>query len=248
MWLILSQWVWNLRLELGQLLHRTAMRTTEFASAVVSTEPTCSSPLAATASYGPPTFAKTWKQGRMSGQDFIPQPDGTLRCPAGTPLYPQERRPERDGTVRVVYAARISHCRACLLREQCQWHGNSTKKPRRVSAVLHPLIEPPKLAQVPQAALASGPILWGDWPRRSPRRQLVKLLRQQRVEIRSAQPSPSAQPPPAQPLSRAQLAHYRLSWKERLARNAAASTSPCVSITLFGVPDAFAEAIGLKTR
>jgi hypothetical protein len=35
--------------------------------------------------------------------------------------------------------------------------------------------------------------------------------------------------------------------RQRLARNAAASVSPSVSITLFGIPDAFAEAIGLKT-
>ena len=32
-WLILAQWIWNLRLELGHALHPTAMRTTEFAPA-----------------------------------------------------------------------------------------------------------------------------------------------------------------------------------------------------------------------
>lgn len=246
-WLILSPWVWNLRLELGHRLHPTPMRTTQFASAAVSAEPASLSPLTSMASYGPPTFAKTWKQGRMEGQDFTPQPDGTLRCPVGNPLYPQERRPERDGTLRVVYAARIGHCRPCPLREQCQWHGRSTKKPRRVSAVLHPLIETPKLDEVPQAGLATSPIVWGDWPRRSHRRELVKLLRNQCVDVRPTETSPPAQPPPARPLSRAQRAHYRLSWTQRLARNAAPSASPSVSITLFGVPDAFAEAIGLKT-
>src|SRR2546421_6600037 len=40
---------------------------------------------------------------------------------------------------------------------------------------------------------------------------------------------------------------FRLSWAERLARNAASSASPSVSITLFGIPEAFAEAIGLST-
>lgn len=34
-WQILSQWIWNLRLELGHRLHPTAMRTTEFAKAEV---------------------------------------------------------------------------------------------------------------------------------------------------------------------------------------------------------------------
>ena len=109
------------------------MRTTEFASAAPSSQCASQLSLASTPSYGPPTEAPTWKQGWLEGQDFVPQPDGTLRCPADHPLYPQERRPERDGTLRVVYAARIGHCRACPLREHCQWHGTSSKKPRRKS-------------------------------------------------------------------------------------------------------------------
>jgi hypothetical protein len=32
-WLILAQWIWNLRLELGHALHPSPMRTTEFAPA-----------------------------------------------------------------------------------------------------------------------------------------------------------------------------------------------------------------------
>lgn len=246
-WQLLSQWIWNLRLELGHALHPSPMRTTEFASATPSSQGASQLSLASTPSYGPPSFAKTWKQGWLEGQDFVPQPDGTLRCPADHPLYPQERRPERDGTLRVVYAARIGHCRACPLREHCQWHGTSTKKPRRVSAVLHPQSSAPKLDDPPQMPLATCPILWGDWQRRSHRRELVKLLRHQRVDIRLAQTSPPAHPPPERPLSRAQRAHGRLSWAERLARNAASSASPGVSITLFGIPGAFAEAIGLKT-
>jgi hypothetical protein len=246
-WQILSQWVWNLRLELGHRFHPTAMRMTEFAKAAVSEESASPLPLASSPEYGPPTFATTWKQGRLEGQDFVPQADGTLRCPAGHPLYPQERRPERDGTVRVVYAARIGHCRPCPLRQQCQWHGTSTKKPRRVSAVLHPLLEASKLKESPKARLAPCPILWGDWERRRHRRELVKLLRHQHVDIRWAATSPSAQSPPVRPLSRAQRAHWRLSWAERLARNAAGAGSPSVSITLFAVPDAFAASLGLQT-
>ncbi len=41
--------------------------------------------------------------------------------------------PPRDGSVRVLYAARVGHCRACPLREQCQGYGTATKKPRRKS-------------------------------------------------------------------------------------------------------------------
>jgi hypothetical protein len=247
-WQILSQWIWNLRLELGHALHPTPMRTTEFASAAPSSPDPSPLAQAATPCYGPPTFAKTWKQGRLAGQDFVPQPDGTLRCPADHPLYPQERRPERNGTLRVVYAARIGHCRACPLREHCQWHGTSTKKPRRVSAVLQPASEVPKLAQAPQSLAAPYPILWGDWPRRFHRREVVNLLRTQRVEVRADEGSLSAPPATPRPLSRAQRAHYRLSWAERLVRNAASAASPCVSITLFGIPETFAAAVGLSTH
>ena len=126
---ILCQWVWNLRLRLGHALHPTAMRLTEFAPATVSAEPISVVPSAPSPSYGPPDFATTWKRDHLEGLDFVLQPDGTLRCPADHPLYPQERRPERDGTLRVVYAARIGDCRSCLLRERCQWHGASTKHP-----------------------------------------------------------------------------------------------------------------------
>jgi len=46
--------------------------------------------------------------GGFPADAFTPQPDGTLRCPARRPLYAQERRPERDVSVR----ARVGHCRA----------------------------------------------------------------------------------------------------------------------------------------
>ena len=44
-----------------------------------------------------------------------------------------------DGSLRVVYSASIRSCRPCPLREQCQWLGKATTKPRQVSVLLHPL-------------------------------------------------------------------------------------------------------------
>ncbi len=90
--------------------------------------------------YGPPDVALLWKRGRFSGRDFAPQPDGTLRCPAGQTLRAHERRKEGDGSLRVVYGASIHSCRSCPLREQCQWNGKATNKPRQVSVLLHPLV------------------------------------------------------------------------------------------------------------
>lgn len=239
--------IWNLRLELGHQLHPTAMRLTEFAEASSPPpENTSVSPPAAP-KYGPPTFAKTWKRDRLEGHDFAPQPDGTLRCPADHPLYPQERRPERDGTLRVVYAARIGHCRPCPLREQCQWHGTATKKPRRVSAVLSPLSAASALPTRVESLSACKPLLWGDWGRRAHRRECIQLLRSQRVDVRVEPPGHAKPAIEPSPLSRAYRAHWRLSWAQRLARNARAPTASPVTIMLFGVPPGFAAFLGLST-
>jgi DDE family transposase len=141
-WCLVSQWVWNLRLEVGHEIEPAPVRTTAFAAAIPSQHEQAaarppSSPRAA--GYGPPTAATSWKTGRFTGAAFPLQPDGTLQCPAGQSLRVQQRRRERDGSLRVVYAASIRHCRACPLRQQCQWNGSATAKPRQVSVLLHPL-------------------------------------------------------------------------------------------------------------
>jgi hypothetical protein len=181
--------------------------------------------------YGPPTTATSWKTGRFSGQDFPLQPDGTLRCPAGQQLRVQERRQEADGSLRVVYAASIRSCRPCPLREQCQWNGSATAKPRQVSMLLHPL------------RVGPAPPLWRDWSRRQHRRACIQLVQHQHLAV-------SLSPPATSPrtadviLSRAQRAHSRLSWAVRLARNARPPTAEQVTIKLFAIPAGFATSLG----
>jgi len=228
-WCIVSQWVWNLRLELGHQLEPTPLRTTELAPA--QAEANAQRPV--TCGYGKPTGAAPWKAGRFSGQDFALQPDGTLRCPANQKLSVHERRKEADGSLRVVYAASIRSCRPCPLREQCQWNGGATAKPRQVSVLLHPLV------------VGSEPIQWRDWSRRSHRRACIQLVRYQCVKVEVEPPTTALLTGPPAPLSRAQRAHYRLSWEERLARNARVSTSGQVTIRLFGIPETFAASLGL---
>jgi len=232
-WQCVSQWIWNLRLELGHQLHPDPLRTTEFA-------PACSFPHKDSVNvpsppqgYGLPEVALPWKAGRFSGRDFALQPDGTLRCPAGQSLVVHERRPEADGSLRVVYAASIRSCRPCSLREQCQWQGRATKKPRQVSVLLHPLV------------VGLAPLLWHDWSRRRYRRACVQLLRSQRVDVQHAHDREirAALSPPT--LSRAQRAHYRLSFAERFARNVWVSSASRPIITLFGVPETFSGFLGL---
>jgi len=230
-WCIVSQWVWNLRLELGHQLELTSVRTTEFAPAV--SEAKEQQPGAA--GYGKPAVAAPWKAGRFSGQDFALQPDGTLRCPANQKLSAHEWRKEADGRLRVVYAASIRSCRPCPLREQCQWNGAATAKPRQVSLLLHPL------------QVSSAPLLWRDWSRRVHRRACLQLVRHQRIEVSLSPPTAAAPPTADVILSRAQRAHSRLCWAERLARNERVPTANQVTISLFGVPETFASSLGLAT-
>jgi hypothetical protein len=251
---ILAQWVWNLRLELGRLLSSTELRTTEFAPACEAEAPSTNEPEPAKALmpaviYGPPQWARRSFTHGFPGSAFASQPDGTLRCPANHPLYLQERRLERDGSLRVLYAARIVHCRSCPLRAQCQ-ESSTTLKPRRVSAVLWPLdpsslsaSPPPEVVPHPQPL---APVLWRDWPRCSIRRSWLKVVRSQTVRIANSI-SPDASPAPAQiapPLTRAKRAHWCLSWEERFARNARPSDAPRLVFTLHGLPAAFARAFG----
>jgi len=232
-WQIICQWIWNLRLEVGHHLLADPVRTTSIASA----HPAELAPVANSASppqgYGPTEVASSWKVGRFTGRDFAFQPDGTLCCPAGQKLIAHERRREADGSLRVVYAASIGSCRPCPLRVQCQWLGKETAKPRQVSVLLHPL------------QIGSAPLLWRDWSRRRYRRACMHLLRDQRLEIEVLSAPSTAPPVPAPSLSRAQRAHYRLSFPERLARNARGPTTDHVTLSLFGVPEALADWLGL---
>jgi len=227
-WQIGCQWVWNLRLELGHHLSPEPLRTTEFASARPVANET-------QAGYGSPQAAVAWKAGRFTGESFPLQSDGTLRCPAGKVLHSTEQRPEADGSLRLVYAARIVDCRTCRLREQCQWHGKKTTKPRRVSLIF------------PRLRVGSAPVLWRDWSRRQHRRACMQLLRRQRVEVQHGQDSETRAASLPSTLSRAQRAHSRLSFAERFARNARASSSGRLTITLFGMPEAFSASLGFST-
>jgi hypothetical protein len=244
-WQIISQWMWNLRLELGHRLHPMPMRTTEFAPAQAPSDHAPRPTEPAPVTYGQPQWARPSFTGGFPGAAFVLQPDGTLRCPAHHPLYPQERRPERDGSVRLLYAARIGHCRPCPLRSQCQ-ESSFTTKPRRVSAVLWPIDGPPPPPGVPSALPpASHPILWGDWSRCQTRCKWIDLRRTQTVTITPLSAASPADTAKANPLTRRQRAHWRLSWSERLARNACSKLSPQIKLHLFGIPSAFATFLGL---
>jgi hypothetical protein len=172
-----------------------------------------------------------------------------LLCPANHPLYPQERRPERNGSLRVLYAASIGHCRACPLRAQCQ-ESSTAIKPRRVSAVLWPLDPSPSPVSILPETVSQpqplAPVLWKDWPRCGIRRAWLKVIRSQTMCLESSSPlSPSRGSCATEKIViRAERAHWRLSWSQRLARNARPSNVPRLVVTLHGLPAIFASSFG----
>ena len=268
-WQILCQWIWNLRLELGQRASASSMRLTDMAYSQVSAPPPDGDPPASETpssgsdppasktpasggeflSYGPPQWARLSYTKGFAGSDFTPQPDGTLRCPAGQALYAQERRQERNGSLRVLYAGRLASCRPCPLRAHCQENSAHTIHPRRVSAVFWPRAPTASKSDAPTPAPPppSRPVLWADWERCQIRRRWVHLLQTQTVLIAFVPAKSVAQKarqdPPVH--TRAQRAHWRLSWEERLARNARPPTAPSLEITLHGLPMTFAQSLGL---
>jgi len=297
-WQILSQWVWNLRIELGHQLHPTAMRTTHTnllserqsssesmsridslriaplnadryqlapptqaeevppqAEGVPPLMPLALQPFA----YGPPTFARPLHPERFAAKDFLPQPDGTLLCPDKQHLRVRARKQETNGVLRILYAAPKRICQACPLRAACLREGNQSSSGRHVSLIYHPLDaasvaaltpSPPAPMWVPSLPVQPGPfaLVWRDWGRSCTRREWMALLRTQTVTITVlALPQEACRDPTSRVVTRSERKHWRLSWQERLARNASAELTPRVRLHLFGIPTALATSVGLPS-
>jgi hypothetical protein len=76
-----------------------------------------------------------------------------------------------------------------------------------------------------------------DWSRREHRRACMQLVRHQRIEVSLSPPAAASSGTAADViLSRAELAHSRLSWQERLARNARPPTAGHVTIKQIAHP------------
>ena len=92
-WQIACQWVWNLRLSLGQTMQGGKVREIEWAppkespAVFVAEEPSSEE-------YRPWQWASAFGRatGRFGAEDFVLQEDGKLRCPAGASLWLSEVR------------------------------------------------------------------------------------------------------------------------------------------------------------
>ncbi len=270
-WQIVSQWVWNTRLELGLAQQEVDLRRTQWSDAILAPS---ASPAGGVSdvrglaeqpetalgmTYGPPEVARDWGRasGRLAGHAFEMVDNGTLRCPAGKILRPQERRKEADGSLRVVYRARTEDCRTCPLVRDCLGPHASGDQPRRVSTVRRRVVQtasgrggPARMHESTPADGSPGEhaVVWCDLPAARIRRTYSAPLRQQQVMIvvlpgvRGARRDVAA--PPL--WTRAERAHRRLSWAARLLRNACDAGLARYAYTVCGVRPPLAAFLSLS--
>ncbi|MDP9373750.1 MAG: hypothetical protein M3Q65_15115, partial [Chloroflexota bacterium] len=207
--------------------------------------------------YGPLEVARDRGRasGRFAGHAFAVREDGTLRCPAGTILRPQERRTEADGSIRIVYRAKKEACRTCAFARECLGPQASGAQPRRVSAVRKRVTQ----SGGTRAALLheettpgecpsnQHELLWLDLPAYRIRREYVTRLRRQTVTIAEGRGDGAAAGVPGAPRTwtRAERAHRRLGWAARLARNRRDAAGAGYTLTVFGIVPTLAAALGL---
>lgn len=198
--------------------------------------------------------------GKIPAGAFTFTAQGELFCPMEKPLSLAEKRQE-GGRIRKIYQAKAKVCRSCKQKRKCLGHGASGKSGRRVSFLCGEALpsnadpEPAKGPQVEPGAGAVGaaskepgagltpkplgrlPIYLVDLEATELRRKLSMDLRRQQVEIEITK-SRVSEDPEESILTRDRVAHRRLTWAERLARNASKPNGPSWFVQLYGIPEA----------
>src|SRR5260370_13942440 len=149
----------------------------------------------------------------------------------------------------VLFAPDTEVLRRCAVGSASK-ESSDPPTPCRVSAVFWPPAATQAGSSAPVPALPEPiprfPVLWQDWPRCQLRRRWINLMRSQTVSLsRGAPPTADhmgALPPPI--ITRAERAHWRFTWVQRLARNPPPTTAPPLTLTIHGLPATFAHVYG----
>lgn len=265
-WQILSQWVWNWRIQAGWQSQATLeVRQTLWSPALgtASTDDVSVSPMLAAPSplvepsmapppkYGAMTVAPGWGQSRhkYSGKDFQVIGDEAIECPAGHRMDRQELRYNRVGDMQMVFGIKPTICRDCPLIRHCHADRSSNTRGRRILVTRVKLPTPPPLAEIPDIVVRQNPttrtmgtqaIVWTDIPATQFRRQLQCNLERNQIEIAATSVN-GLTVPARQLLTRHQRAHRRLSWEQRLKRNQLQVNTIHWQVHLFGISSGLAQ-------
>lgn len=232
LWQAIWHTIWNLRLSLGLQLSGEGLRHMEWATEEPS--PPQLVPIPESRSYGPwelPTQTRA-NRGQLPASAFVLLENGEAKCPAGARLLPLAGlRQETAEKQRRIYAAQASSCGSCAWRDQCLGAGAPAQQVRHISAVRRLL--PGACTRLAGEGMLPA-MRWEDVAARAARRRWRTHWQAQELTIEPCPDAPPA-PPPSLRTDREERRHQRLSWRQRLARNAHLGP-PRWSLTVAGVP------------
>jgi hypothetical protein len=231
-WQILAQWIWNLRQVLGQRLQEHPGRDIEWAPpAPIPAQVELAVEEAVT--YGPWQLASSTRGAsgkRLKASAFSLDPNGLVHCPQGASLVPQAALQQDTAfRQRQIWKANPKTCAACPLREACLGPEARSAAARSVSTIRLQL--PPPAWVKPVSGFLPA-LRWQDVPARALRRRFLTHVRSQQVQVTTL-PADPPQPIPRSP--RAERSHQRLSWSQRLSRNAG-PLPPRFHVSVSGIP------------
>lgn len=269
-WQILSQWVWNWRIQAGwQSQSEPQVRQTLWSPALEKSEPEERSTYPVTAEsipspstddpnlapppkYGAMQAVPGWGQSRhkYAGTDFKIIDDEGIECPAGHRMERQQVRYNRVGDMQLVFGIKASICRECPVIQHCHADRSTNTRGRRILVTRLKLPTPPPLAEVPEIivkqslfplTVGTQAIIWTDIPATQFRRQLKCNLERNQIKIEVIADHSKAVAPSKPLLTRHQRAHRRLSWEQRLRRNQLRGNDMNWKVQLFGIPASLAQ-------
>lgn len=214
----------------------------------------------------------TLTQEDFQGYRFTILDAETLVCPAGKQLRAQEKRETKGGQKQIRYRALASDCKRCEWESLCRPKARSGagKIGRRVTLTMidgelrapMPVHKFPsrdaaqkgknkRKDEQPRASLLYGPaplmgakpLLWYDLPARFLRCFLPALLITVGFDVRMEKVPEALVENSPKRFTRAERAHRRLSYVERLARNAQPKTVEPTFIHIYGLPIKISEYI-----
>lgn len=266
---VIWQWIWNLRLLLGQQLpDAPTPRSAEWSCPASPAAPfdapgpqtvawsqehgdepgadaAATAPDDFAAGYGPLVWAgqRGRASGRLSAAAFELRADGRLECPAGALLWLAETRQENAYTQRLIYQASVHDCAGCALRTDCLGRSACGTRARRVSARQRRLVSAQPATSISQSPMpAAAPAAQAIHWSDLPARALRRgWMGHWRSQAVEMDVLPDI-PPPVARVPRAHRTHRRLDWEERLRRNAR-GTRIVAQIHVAGVPDPLARMI-----
>ncbi len=242
---MVAQWTWNLRLELGHLLQPSPLRITEFAPAMAKARsqaamhpalPAVSAPVSG---YGPATAAtRLGKPVASPEPTFLSSPTGRCAVQQGSRLCP-----------RSIVERLIAACAWCMPEV------TAIVVPARCESLANGMVTPPKSRARSACSCIRSLSEGSRFSGRTGAEESIDVpvstsFVRSRVEIevqRGVGPPTVAPHVTSAPLSRAERAHTRLSWVQRLVRNAHPQTTRQITIRLFGVPAGFATSLSLAS-